>query len=147
MKKQVIKFEITKDDTAEKLRERMISLTARMFLNLEIGHYQMEIGKPKRTLKQNDTIHAIFREISNTMAEHGIDQNLVIKARPTEENIKKFFTEKYLNGKRTSEVKTDELARALDSMMESFNEFFTAKGLPIVRIDSQDLKSLLNSQK
>ncbi len=145
MKNRIVYFDIAPEDTAKTLKARLESLALRMFLSLDVGKYQMTIGKPTRTRKQNDTIHPIFREIANTMAEHGLDQRLTIKARPTEANIKTFFREKFLDGKSTSMAKTNELAKALDLLLESFNKFFRSKGIKTVHIESEELKSLLNS--
>ena len=111
------------------------------------GMGEIVIRKPTRTPRQNRTIHAIFSEIANTMAEYGLNNNLTIKARPTKDNIKTFFREKFLDGKSTAEVTTSELANALTLLLESFNEFFKSKGIKTVHVDSEELKSLLNSEK
>ncbi len=146
MKTIVQKFEITEKTSLTEVQKNLVDLGAELFLNLPLGKYQLSITKPKRTPAQNRTIHLIFGKIAEELRTHGLgEKKLTIKAYPTEENLKIFFREKFLNGKKTSETKTDELAKALDLFLDSFNEFFREKNLPIVRIDSAELRSLLNS--
>ncbi len=126
--------------------EDMTSIVERIsrdLFDLSSGKWEVKIGKPTRTPLQNNTIHGIFKEIADKMMEHGLENRLTIKARPTADNIKVFFKENILKG-ATSEATTKELAEALDVLMDSFNEFFTEKGIQVVRIDSKQTQQLLD---
>ena len=139
--KMIIQFTLT--DKIEELE----AITKQIFFSLEPGKYEIEVRRPRRTPKQNDTIHPIFREIAHVMQANDLNQMLTIKARPTEDNIKTFFRENYLGGKSTSEATTSELANALDILLESFNDFFESKGLERVEIDKDRLKTLIKQNE
>lgn len=105
----------------------------RCVLGLPQTKWQIEIKKPRRTKKQNDTIHPVFREISNhlesigyqfPLGKSGLDPNPLL--------VKEVFCQLYL-GKRTSEANTKELAQALDDFLRHMNSILIkAKAEPVV---------------
>jgi len=118
----MIQFEITEDDTQEKLTERIVKLSQKLFWSLKVGKYEMTIKKPQRTQRQNRTIHALFPDLATELNGLGIELAFgKFKASWTEITAKDFFKQCYLGGKKTSECTTRELADATNKVIKDIN--------------------------
>lgn len=139
-----MKFTIADSDTLDSVTRLVEPIVFDLLLHSSAGEYEIKRISQKRSDKLNRTIHAIFTEVADTMNEHGLTNRLTIKAAPTTENMKVFFKEKFLNGKKTSETTNKELSEALDLFLHAFNDFFASKGIETVHVQTEELKQLLN---
>jgi len=86
------------------------------------GMWECVIRKPKRTPKQNNTIHALFADLAVELEGLGIEYKMGnFIASWTEDSAKEFFKQIYLNGKKTSQVKSDIMAKATDKLLHDIN--------------------------
>lgn len=86
------------------------------------GFIEINVGKPKRTSKQNRSIHALFRDLAVELEGAGIEYNFgSFSASWTPESAKEFFKQIYCAGKKTSEMNTDDLARSIESLLFDIN--------------------------
>jgi len=116
-----------------------------LFLN---GLYEVEIRKPKRTNRQNRTIHAIFKEASDQLEAIGFMVNFgTFEMQPNEHIIKEFFKGAFLGGQSTASVTTKVLAEALTKFINSVNNKLIKAGIPkeqLIYVKSKELENLLN---
>ena len=84
--------------------------------------WEVEIRKPRRTPRQNRTIHALFPALATELNGLGVSLCMgKIKCSFTEITAKEFFKEAYLGGKGTSQCTTKELAEALNAVIHDVN--------------------------
>lgn len=84
------------------------------------GLYELALNKPQRTKKQNDTIHALFKDFATQLNGMGIELKF-ISSSITPTVAKEFFVANYLGGKRTSDCTTEEIAYAVQHMIHDVN--------------------------
>ena len=86
------------------------------------GMWQVEIRKPKRTLKQNRAIHGLFTRLAAELEGLGIELNFGnFTASWNPDTAKEFFKQIYLNGKGTSKTNTAELSDAVNKLIHDVN--------------------------
>ena len=88
------------------------------------GFIEIDIGRPKRTLKQNRTVHAFFNDLAVELDGLGIPllfgKHVEVGWSPiTAKEI--FFKTLFLAGKNTSECNTEELGKAIDTCIRCIN--------------------------
>jgi len=97
------------------------------------GYVEILIRPPKRTSKQNKTIHALFYDLSVELEAIGIEYKMgKFVASWTPESAKEFFVQVYLAGKRTSQCTVRELSNAVDKLIYDVNR--AGGGLSIKKI-------------
>jgi hypothetical protein len=113
------------------------------------GKGQVTVGRPKRSQRQNRTIHAIFGEIAKSWQEIGFKVNFGnLEATPTPELVKELFKGVYLGGRSTTDVTTKELAESLKTLMDDVNGQLERAGIEnLIYIKSAELENLLNKKQ
>jgi len=103
-------------------RDNLVTLTEK--LEEFNGMYELSVSKPTRTVKQNKTIHALFKRLAfelNCMTPPVTFSVGSFNAEFTPVTAKEFFKLCYLNGKKTSKCTTEELSLAIQSVIIDVN--------------------------
>lgn len=86
------------------------------------GMYEIEIRKPKRTLRQNSCIHALFPDLAHELDGLGvINKKGKLDIPWDEKEAKEFFIHGFNHGKRTSKSTTKEIADATRRCLDAIN--------------------------